>query len=271
MTDIIIGIVVTMIFSAFFSGMEIAFVSSNKMLAEMDREKSGLRQKALSVFYNHPNNFVSTMLVGNNISLVIYGILMAELLNATLFAGMNEGFTVVADTILSTLIVLVTGEFLPKTLFKINPNKTITLFSLPTYVCYVLLFPISRFSTELSRLILRFFGVKINKVNNDKEFSKVDLDYLVQSSIDNAKSDARLTIEKIRFLKVRGAIIMASDDKNMDRRYDNKLEYGVPCRILFKTIDEFEKITGRHGMKPAWRDNVIYKNDNYKDMEVRSV
>ena len=87
----------------------------------------------------------------------------------------------------------------------------------------------------------------------------------------NKPVSVRLTIEKIRFLKVRGAIIMASDDKNMDRRYDNKLEYGVPCRILFKTIDEFEKITGRHGMKPAWRDNVIYKNDNYKDMEVRSV
>jgi hypothetical protein len=87
----------------------------------------------------------------------------------------------------------------------------------------------------------------------------------------NKPVSVRLTIEKIRFLKVRGAVIMASDGKNMDRRYDNKLKYGVPCRILFKTKEEFEKITGRTGMKPCWRDNVVYTNYSYKDMKVCSV
>ena len=114
--SLVVGILITMVFSAFFSGMEIAFVSSNRMLAEMDKEKNGLTQRLLSLFYNHPNGFVSTMLVGNNIALVVYGILIARLFDNTIFAGFDAAFTVPADTILSTLIVLFTGEFLPKTL-----------------------------------------------------------------------------------------------------------------------------------------------------------
>lgn len=106
--SLIIGIIITMVFSAFFSGMEIAFVSSNRMLAEMDKERNGFTQRIISLFYAHPNGFVSTMLVGNNIALVIYGILIARLFDNTIFAGMDAGFTVPADTILSTLIVLFT-------------------------------------------------------------------------------------------------------------------------------------------------------------------
>ena len=84
MTNLIIGLIITMVFSAFFSGMEIAFVSSNRLRAEMDREKDGLSQRAIALFYRHPNTFVSTMLVGNNISLVVYGILFAQIFDATL-------------------------------------------------------------------------------------------------------------------------------------------------------------------------------------------
>ena len=186
---LIIGIIVSMIFSAFFSGMEIAFVSSNRMKAEMDMEKIGLAAKPLDVFYHHPNNFVSTMLVGNNIALVVYGILIATFFDNTLFRGMDAAFTVPADTILSTLIVLFTGEFLPKTLFKSNPNRLLTIFAFPAFLCYILLWPISRFATLLSRGLLRLVGVKIKKEDEDEEFSKVDLDYLVQSSIENAKND----------------------------------------------------------------------------------
>ena len=179
-----------MVFSAFFSGMEIAFVSSNRLLAEMDREKNGLSQRAITLFYQHPNNFVSTMLVGNNIALVIYGILFAKIFDATLFSQVdNDGLRVTFDTLLSTLVVLFTGEFLPKTIFKSNPNAMLTFFAPLAFVCYVVLYPVSRFATLLAKGLLRLVGVKIDKENNDKEFTKVDLDYLVQTSIDNAANE----------------------------------------------------------------------------------
>ncbi len=190
--ELIIWLLVTMLFSAFFSGMEIAFVSSNRLLAEMDREKNGLSQKAITVFYQHPNNFVSTMLVGNNIALVIYGILFAKIFDATLFASLSDGMRVTADTLLSTLVVLFTGEFLPKSIFKNNPNTLLTFFAVPAWICYVVLYPVSKFATLLSKGLLRLFGVHMNKDAEGPSFTKVDLDYLVQTSIDNAENDAEI-------------------------------------------------------------------------------
>ncbi len=195
MTNLIIGLIITMVLSAFFSGMEIAFVSSNRLRAEMDREKNGLSQRAIALFYRHPNNFVSTMLVGNNIALVIYGILFARIFDATLFYHLSDGARVTADTLLSTVVVLFTGEFLPKTIFKSSPNAMLTFFAPLAYVFYVVLYPISRFATLLSRGILRLVGAKLPKESDDKEFTKVDLDYLVQSSIDNAKNDDEIEEE----------------------------------------------------------------------------
>ena len=186
MTGLIISLLVTMAFSAFFSGMEIAFVSSNRMLAEMDREKNGLSQRAIAFFYRHPSDFVSTMLVGNNIALVVYGILFARIFDQTLFASLSDGARVTADTLLSTLVVLFTGEFLPKTIFKSSPNAFLTAFALPAFVIYVLLWPISRFSTILSRGLMRLFGIRMNKSAEEQAFTKVDLDYLVQTSLDRA-------------------------------------------------------------------------------------
>ena len=178
-----------MLFSAFFSGMEIAFISSNRLLVEMDREKNGLTQKIIAIFYQHPNNFVSTMLVGNNIALVIYGILFANIFDTTLFYPLSDGLRVTADTLLSTIVVLFTGEFIPKTIFKNNPNAMLNLFAIPAYACYVILYPISRFATLLSKGLLRIIGIKMNKVDEEREFTKVDLDYLVQTSIDNADNE----------------------------------------------------------------------------------
>ena len=164
LTTEICGLIATIIFSAFFSGMEIAFVSSNRLRAEMDREKNGLSQRAIAFFYRHPNNFVSTMLVGNNISLVIYGILFAQIFDKLFFNnlfGEYDGLRVAADTIASTMVVLFTGEFLPKTIFKNNANTLLTFFAIPAFVCYVVLYPISRFATFLSKILLRVFGVKV--------------------------------------------------------------------------------------------------------------
>lgn len=253
--SLIIGIIITMVFSAFFSGMEIAFVSSNRMLAEMDKERNGFTQRIISLFYAHPNGFVSTMLVGNNIALVIYGILIARLFDNTIFAGMDAGFTVPADTILSTLIVLFTGEFLPKTLFKANPNRLLAVFSPFAYVCYVVLWPISKFSTFLSKVILRVFGLKMDDESADDGFSKVDLDYLVQSSIDNAEKDSDINDEvkifqnaldfsdtKVRDCMVPRTEIQAVDwDASLEELQQKFVESGNSKIVVYKEdIDHIE-------------------------------
>lgn len=253
--SLIIGIIITMVFSAFFSGMEIAFVSSNRMLAEMDKERNGFTQCIISLFYAHPNGFVSTMLVGNNIALVIYGILIARLFDNTIFAGMDAGFTVPADTILSTLIVLFTGEFLPKTLFKANPNRLLAVFSPFAYICYVVLWPISKFSTFLSKVILRVFGLKMDDESADDGFSKVDLDYLVQSSIDNAEKDSDINDEvkifqnaldfsdtKVRDCMVPRTEIQAVDwDASLEELQQKFVESGNSKIVVYKEdIDHIE-------------------------------
>lgn len=194
--SIIIYLLITMAFSAFFSGMEIAFVSVDKLRFEMDR-KGGVSSRILSLFFRNPNDFISTMLVGNNIALVIYGILMAQIIGDNLLAGWitNHFVMVLVQTVISTLIILVTGEFLPKTLFKINPNLALNVCAVPLFICYVVLYPISKFSSGVSYLFLRLFGMKVNKEASAKAFGKVDLDYFVQSSIDNAESEETLDTE----------------------------------------------------------------------------
>lgn len=184
-----------MALSAFFSGMEIAFVSSNRMLAEMDREGNSIAKNIISRFYNHPNGFVSTMLVGNNIVLVVYGILVARLFDNTIFSSLDDGMKVTEDTLLSTLVILFTGEFLPKILFKNNANRLLSVFSVPAYLFYIILWPISRFSTLVSKCLLRLVGIRMETESDDDGFSKVDLDYLVQSSIENAQSDDEINEE----------------------------------------------------------------------------
>lgn len=240
-TDIplLTGILITMIMSAFFSGMEIAFVSSNRMLAEMDKNHGSLTQKLISLFYRHPNGFVSTMLVGNNIVLVMYGILIAKLFDNTIFAGMDAGFTVPADTVLSTVIILFTGEFLPKVLFKNNANRLFAMFALPAYFFYLILWPISRFSTFLSKMILRFVGIHMEKEYDDEGFSKVDLDYLVQTSIENAKNDEDIDDEVKIFhnalefsdVKVRDCMVPRTEINAVDLNKDGKDE------LLLKFIE----------------------------------
>ena len=194
--DTYIYLLITMAFSAFFSGMEIAFVSVDKLRFEMER-KDGVTSRILSYFFRNSNNFISTMLVGNNIALVIYGILMAQVIKVHLLGDLisNDFVEVLLQTVISTLIILVTGEFLPKTLFKINPNLVLKVCAFPLLICYVVLYPISQLASGLSYLFLRMFGMKINKEASDKAFGKVDLDYFVQSSIDNAEDEEELDTE----------------------------------------------------------------------------
>ena len=256
--EIIIQILITMAFSAYFSGMEIAFVSSNKLRFEMDRNEQSITSRILSVFYHNPNNFISTMLVGNNIALVIYGILMAELIEQNLLAGYitNEFLLVLTQTIISTLIILVTGEFLPKTLFKINPNFTLSLFAIPTFICYIVLYPISKFASGISSVLLLLTGTKINKEASEKAFTKVDLDHFIQSSIENSANEEEINTEvkifqnaldfssiKIRDCMVpRTEIIAIEDDASMEELMELFVEKGISKIIVYQ--DNIDNITG---------------------------
>ena len=198
-SSIIIATIAILVLSGFFSGLEIAFVSSSKLRFEMDREEQGFSARLIDTFYRHPNSFISTLLVGNNIALVIYGILMAKIVSALILipSGIhqpdgncpNEALCLFLQTILATLIVLVTGEFLPKTLFRINPNKMMRIFALPAYIFYILLWPISKFTSSLGKLLLWMMGKKVKKAELEKTFSREDLDYLIQSNIDKATDE----------------------------------------------------------------------------------
>ena len=245
-----------MALSAFFSGMEIAFVSSNRLLAEMDTSGSP-SQRAISFFYRHPNNFVSTMLVGNNIALVIYGILFAQIFDTTLFSSLGDGERVTADTILSTVVVLFTGEFLPKTICKSNPNTMLSLFAIPAMIFYVILYPVSRFSTFLSRAMLLIMGVKMEKQKEGAGFTRVDLDDLVQSSIDNAKDDQEITDEVKIFhnaldfsdTKVRDCMVPRTEieavnveDCTVEELRNRFIESGFSKIIVYK--DDIDHIIG---------------------------
>ena len=237
--------------------MEIAFVSSNKLRFEMEKTNN-VSSHILSVFYRHSNNFISTMLVGNNIALVIYGILMAQLIEQYILAGVitNQAILVPIETIVSTLIILVTGEFMPKTLFKINPNATLKIFCLPTFACYILLYPISRFSSWLSTGILHMVGIRTNKEDREKAFTKVDLDYFIQSSIEEAKEGNEIDNEikifrnaldfsnvKIRDCMIpRTEIIAVEVDTPLDELKKVFIENGISKVIVYK--DNIDNIIG---------------------------
>lgn len=240
-----------MILSAFFSGMEIAFVSSNRLLAEVEKEKSGISHRIISLFYAHPNGFVSTMLVGNNIVLVVYGILFAKLFDNTLFSSFDDATRVALDTIVSTIIVLFTGEFLPKTLFKNNANRLLNIFAPLAYLFYIVLWPVSRFATLLAKIMLRLFGIRMEKEADDEGFSKVDLDYLVQSSIDNAESDEEIE-DEVKFFqnaldfpdkKVRDCMVPRTEINAVD--------------ISDCTIDELKQMFVKSGNSKI----IVYKED----------
>ncbi|MGM9804078.1 MAG: hemolysin family protein [Muribaculaceae bacterium] len=187
--NILILTLVSMLFSAFFSGMEIAFVSSNTVRVEIDAAKGGLINKIVNLFYRKKDMFISTMLVGNNIMLVVYGMgtamLMEDWLNSWLG---NDALVLLAQTLISTGIILIVGEFLPKTIFRINPNDSLRTFALPLLLCYTVLYPISWFSSALSNTLMRIFGIK----SSGKPFGLItvgELDAYLQETIDTREDE----------------------------------------------------------------------------------
>ncbi len=187
-------IFVTLIFSAFFSGMEIAFVSSNKLRIEIDKKRGYLISSFLSVFTKHPSYYIATMLIGNNVALVIYGLAMAGLLNPYLQEiTHNDGTILTIKTIISTVIILFFAEFLPKTIFRVNPNSVLRIFAFPVMIFYSLFYPVTRFSTAISSMVLRmFFGVKTSEADSTGAFDRFDLNDLIAEQNDEHETQPEL-------------------------------------------------------------------------------
>ena len=189
-----IVVAVTLFFSALCSGLEIAFNSTNRLQLEVDLKKNKFSAKIVSMFYKNQSRFMTSLLLGNNIALVIYGMSMAQLLDAPVVHWLqavsldNDFMVLLLKTVMATLLVLLVGEFLPKMLFRINPNAILSFFALPTLICYYLLYPLTLVYSGIAYLIIRvFFGVKMDQQHY--QLSTVDLDDYIAEYADPQEAD----------------------------------------------------------------------------------
>jgi putative hemolysin len=191
----LIIIVVSIILSAFFSGMEIAFVSANKLHIELEKKREGFIPLILNKITQKSSKFITTMLVGNNISLVIYSYYMGRFLLGILhLEGLNEFSILITQTIISTIIILITAEFLPKAIFRIYANEVLKIFAVPAYVFYVLFHFLSDFITGISDFFLRVF-FKTNADEQQVEFSKEELGNYILEQLETSNDDEEMDSE----------------------------------------------------------------------------
>jgi CBS domain containing-hemolysin-like protein len=181
--NIIIVIIITILLSAFFSGMEIAFISANKLQMEIDKKQNLFASGILRIFSENPSQYITTMLIGNNLALVIYGAMTAQLIEPSIRTVFHsDGMVLLIQTIISTLIILFLAEFFPKALFNINPNKTLKIFTIPVFIFYVIFYPIAKFTTFISRFLIKVvLRVSVSE-NKNMSFGKVDLDHFINET-----------------------------------------------------------------------------------------
>ena len=189
LTLAIIIAVVAVLFSGLFSGSEIAFVQSSKVRMEIDAARGGLVDKLIKGFSRHEDMFISTLLVGNNVVLVIYGIAFSAIVNPIFerWFNNNEALTLVCNTVCSTGVILLLGEFLPKTTFRINPNFMMRLLALPLYLIYLALYPVSWLVSAISKGLMKLFGLDAEEVA-DARLTMDELDDYIQQSIEDRES-----------------------------------------------------------------------------------
>jgi CBS domain containing-hemolysin-like protein len=234
--------------------MEIAFVSANKLRIELDRKQGGFASRIVRIFTNNRSQYISTMLVGNNIALVVYGMLMAGVLDPLIKTyTQSEMVVLLAQTIISTLIILITAEFLPKTLFRINPNEILNLFSVPVLLIYYLLYPISVFTIWISSFFLKLvFGVNIKDEGEKTVFGKLDLDHIIDASQpdietkEDIEHDIKLFQNALDFSKIklrecvvpRTELIALELNSTIDKLKQKFIETGLSKILIYKeTID----------------------------------
>lgn len=189
--------IVAVIFSALFSGIEIAYVQSNRVRMQIDGSRGGLIDRIITGFTRNEDMFISSLLVGNNVVLVIYGITISALINPVLerWFGSSEALLLISNTVFSTLIILLCGEFIPKTAFRINPNFMMRVFALPVYLIYLVLYPVSKFISWITKGMMGLFGIKENNV--DASLITLDQldDYLEESLQSNQEADVQVENE----------------------------------------------------------------------------
>ncbi len=250
----LIAILISLLLSAFFSGMEMAFVASNKLRLELSKKKGDFTSQVLSIYTENPGQYIVTMLIGNNISLVVYGIIMAMVLEPVISTYTSSDTSILAiQTILSTMLILVAAEFLPKTIFRINANGLLKIFGMPVFFFYLIFYPISKFTIWLSRFILRvFMGIKLTDKSNERVFGKPDLDHLVNEAQDDTSQDQEenpdfkifqnaldLSRVKLRECMIPRTELVALEEKtNAVELRQNFIESGLSKILIFrKTID----------------------------------
>ena len=187
-------IISTLLASAFFSGIEIAFISANRLKIELDKNQGLLSGKILAYFVKNSAKFISTLLLGNNIALVVYGIYMAIALEPFIQSFITqEAAVLLIQTVLSTLLVLITAEFLPKAIFRINPNRTLSLVSIFLVVIYIVLFIPTFITTVISKFFLKLFKIDVSAT--EQAFTKVDLDDYVRDVNERMEDEAEMENE----------------------------------------------------------------------------
>ena len=253
-------ITIAILFSAFFSGMEIAFISANRLRLELDKKQNVVFSSLISLFTQYPGQFIATMLVGNNVALVIYGIAFADLLDPFLKKYFeSETIVLLLQTIISTMLILATAEYLPKALFRINPNRILKIFTVPIAFFYFLFYPITKFSITVSKLVLKIFlNAQIKKVDEKIVFSRIDLDHFVNEQESKSAPQTEEEIEnevklfknaldfsnvKLREVMVPRTEIVALDiDSTVEELHRKFVETGY-SRILFYK-DNTDNIVG---------------------------
>ena len=196
---ILLTALISLFFSAFFSGVEIAFISANKLQLELDKSKGKFSSKMIAFFSKNESDFITTMLVGNNISLVVYGIVMTQILTPKLQLFVSSAFILLlVQTIIATLIVLVTAEFLPKATFRIFPNKILNIFSIPIWLLFIVLRPAAILMLKIANILLKYV-LKQNIAEDKQAFGKTDLDDLL-SNVRSAEGfeDTRVEVEMLQ-------------------------------------------------------------------------
>ncbi|RKX18287.1 MAG: hemolysin, partial [Candidatus Zixiibacteriota bacterium] len=247
MSTTIIIVVLTLISSAFFSGMEIAYVSANRLKAELDRKTHKLSAKIVSRLLHKPTGYIASMLIGNYISFVVYGLFMAILLNPVLvpWSG-NSSILLILQTIISTLIILIFAEFFPKSFFISNPNTFLRIFAIPVYFFYIILFPIAQFTIAFSNLFLRIFGLRPHKEKQQLTFSKIDINYLVNEYAEEKEEEIQHELKifqnaldfsevKLRECMVpRTEIVALAEDTNINTLKQTFIETGFSKILIFR-------------------------------------